>query len=587
MHSAYSAPREQPPLAETYEVVVAALLLAGGWLAWYIARERYHFTGRQVAELACYLCIAMTALYTAGYLLLTTRLRRERQWPHLPLAVRPNRDERATQEAWTQDAVVLGYDVHGKPWLWPDRVRVMQGIVLGMTGSGKTTLLRNIITQDLCRVVGPPEDRHHIPMVIFDGKGDMEFFDSLLPHIHHAGRLNQLRVLNPARPDVSVRYNPFHCSDEDYMPVVNMVFGSFNLHDEFFGKHQLNYLADIVRVLVYTGLKFNFYDVLVMAIDEQVLREQVTKASRRLEHDTSISTQRKLNFEMSVKNLYQSFQDRERVPKIQGLLNECMTFLDDEMSIITGPYEDLLSIDEVIEQELILFVSLNVNKNTEPVRALGKMLLQNLQLVVGKRYESEDQRRRTNRPIFSVVLDEFAPFGYRNFPQILQTARGTNTAFLFSMQSLPQLLRVGRGFREDVASAPNTIMLLKTLNEETARYFLQASAETRVTRRSRSVQRLKFFGYEKYEETGRGTEREERETRALDYHIKNLPKGQMEILMTDEARGTLHTLLHVRPPADVTVPGFEPELFPRLRHSRAESEGANLRFKTEGLTTRY
>ncbi len=153
MHSAYSAPREQPPLAETYEVVVAALLLAGGWLAWYIARERYHFTGRQVAELACYLFIAMTALYTAGYLLLTTRLRRERQWPHPPLAVRPNRDERTTQEAWTQDAVVLGYDVHGKPWLWPDRVRVMQGIVLGMTGSGKTTLLRNIITQDLCRVV--------------------------------------------------------------------------------------------------------------------------------------------------------------------------------------------------------------------------------------------------------------------------------------------------------------------------------------------------------------------------------------------------------------------------------------------------
>jgi len=75
---------------------------------------------------------------------------------------------------------------------------------------------------------------------------------------------------------------------------------------------------------------------------------------------------------MSAKNLYQSFQDRERVPKIQGLLNECMTFLDDELSIITGPYEDLLSLDEVIEQELILFVTLNVNKNTEPVRALER-----------------------------------------------------------------------------------------------------------------------------------------------------------------------------------------------------------------------
>jgi len=54
------------------------------------------------------------------------------------------------------------------------------------------------------------------------------------------------------------RCNPFYCNDEDYMSVVNMVFGSFNLHDEFFAKHQLNYLADIVRVLVHTGLKFNF-----------------------------------------------------------------------------------------------------------------------------------------------------------------------------------------------------------------------------------------------------------------------------------------------------------------------------------------
>ena len=242
---------------------------------------------------------------------------------------------------------------------------------------------------------GRPGKRHKIPMVIFDGKGDLEFFHSLLPHIHRAGRLQDLRLLNPARPDISVLYNPFHSDDDNYMAQVNMVFGSFNLHDEFFAKHQLNYLADIVRVLTYTGLRYNFYDVIVMALDEKVLREQTEKARKRIEHDSSISTQRRLNFEMSVKNLFQSLQDRERVPKIQGLLNECMTFLDDELSVITGPYEDLLSIDDVIEQELILFVTLNVNKNTEPVRALGKMLLQNLQLVVGKRYESEEQRDRT------------------------------------------------------------------------------------------------------------------------------------------------------------------------------------------------
>jgi len=585
MRPAQSDRHEHPPLLESLEILIAVVIMACVWFALYVARHRYYLTSRQVEEISLYLIITAVGAGITAWLLATRRSRREMEWPHRPLEISPKKDERFTRDAWSRDAVVLGYDVHGQPWLWPDKVRVMQGIVLGMTGAGKTTLLRNIITQDLARVVGPPENPHRIPMVIFDGKGDLEFFHDLLPHIHRAGRLHQLRVLNPARPDISVLYNPFHCSDDDYMPVVNMVFGSFNLHDEFFAKHQLNYLADIVRVLVYTGLKFNFYDVLVMAIDDHVLREQVEKATRRIEYDPAISTQRRLNFEMSVKNLYQSFQDRERVPKIQGLLNECMTFLDDELSVITGPYEDLLSIDEVIEQELILFVTLNVNKNTEPVRALGKMLLQNMQLVVGKRYESEEQRRRVDRPMFSVVLDEFAPFGYRNFAQILQTARGTNTAFLFSMQSLPQLMQVGRGFKEDVTSAPNTTMALRTRDEETARYFLRASAEHQVTRRSRSVQRWKVFGYERYQATGRAVESEDRETRALDEHIKNLPKGQMEILMTDDTRGTMHTLLHVRPPADVNIPNFEPELYPRLHHSRAESAGANLRFKNPSLAT--
>ena len=86
----------------------------------------------------------------------------------------------------------------------------------------------------------------------------------------------------------------------------------------------------------------------------------------------SVTAQQRLNFEMSVKNLMQSLEDRERVPKIQGLINECMTFLDDELSAVTGQYDDLLSIEDVIDQELILFVSLNANKNTEPVRSLGQ-----------------------------------------------------------------------------------------------------------------------------------------------------------------------------------------------------------------------
>ena len=420
-----------------------------------------------------------------------------------------------------------------------------------MTGSGKTTLLKNIIT------LGPDTLVHTRLRIATTSrssslmvKGDLEFFEQLLPHIHRAGRLHQLRLINPSRPELSALYNPFFTRDDNYMAQVSMIFGSFNLHDEFFAKHQLGYLGDIVRVLFYTGARYNFYDVVVMLLDQDVLKDQIEKAIYRLDRDAGITAQQRLNFEMSVKNLMKSLEDRERVPKIQGLVNECMTFLDDELSAVTGQYDDLLSIEDVIDQELILFVSLNANKNTEPVRSLGKMLLQNIQLTVGKRYEDQADRRRQNRPIFSVVLDEFAPFGYRNFAQILQTARGTNTAFLFSMQSLPQLMQVGRGFKEEVTSAPNTTITLRTRDEETAKYFIKASAEQVVTRRSVQKERG-LFGWGKYEETGRATESEDRETRSQDESIKNLPKGQMEILMSDDTRGTLHSLLQIRPPEAV------------------------------------
>jgi hypothetical protein len=82
------------------------------------------------------------------------------------------------------------------------------------------------------------------------------------------------------------------------------------------------------------------------------------------------------------------------------------------------------------------------------------MLLQNLQLVVGKALQSETERRvRTSPPLFQLLMTS-SHRSATGLAQILNTARGTNTAFMFSMQSLPQLLQVGRGFQQDVSSAP-------------------------------------------------------------------------------------------------------------------------------------
>jgi len=129
--------------------------------------------------------------------------------------------------------------------------------------------------------------------------------------------------------------------------------------------------------------------------------------------------------------------------------------------------------DELIEQELILFVTLNVNKNTEPVRALGKMLLQNLQLVVGKRYESDEQRRIANRPLFSGRARRIRALW---IPELsadpADRARHQYGVSLLHAEPPPAHARrpwVQRG----CASPPNTTMTLRTRDEETARYFCE------------------------------------------------------------------------------------------------------------------
>jgi len=541
---------------------------------WYVAVSRLHLRNDQCLEIFLYAAI----LFFGGGLvvaqLVGRRKKREENWPHPAILIPASKDAEIVRNANRDGATLLGYNVHKEPWVWPDTVRIKHGVIVGGTGAGKSTFLENIIAQDLTRRFGARK----MPMIIFDGKGEREFLDRLLPHIEAAGRLQDLRVIDPTHPAESARYNPFYALDDAYQEHVNFIFRSFGLREDFFKGHQEAYLSDLVRILQYTGKLFNVYDVLVMALDEKVLEEQIGAAKVRLASVQGISMQKRLNFEMSVKMLQRSLADRERVEKIQGLLNELLSFLEDELSIVTGSYQDLLTLDDVLERDLILFVSLNANRNQRAVEALGKILLQNIQLMVGKRYAQPASGRDADEPMLSVILDEFAAFAYPGFTQVLQTARGARVSFLFSFQSIPQLQRVSQAFADEVSSAPGTKMIMNVSEENTAQWFLKASARIATKRRSLSVRRTGIFST-KYTETGTGSESDIKETRAREDHIKNLPVGQMEILMVDNREGTLHSHLHVRRAPSFRLDGFVSFLYPKMHSYLDAAVGVNLRFK--------
>ena len=576
MSAMYDDRRPAPRVGEdaTGIIVLGGCALVAAF--WYVGVSRLHLRNTQCLELFLDLTIVLFGVGLILSDLIGRRQKREDAWPHSALHVPGEMDERNLSRARDEGSTLLGYNVHGEPWFWPDSVRLKHGVIAGGSGAGKTTLLQSIIAQDLNRVF----HGRRMPIIIFDGKGDQAFVQELLPHIEAAGRMEDLRLIDPSNPQESWSYNPLYSPDSLYQEHVNFIFSSFGMREDFFSGHQEAYLSDLVRILYYTGKVFNMRDVLVMALDEKILSEQICIAQERIENMPSISLTMRLNLEMSVKMIRKSLADRERITKIQGLLNELLAFLEDDLSIVTGSYQNMITIEDVVDKSLILVISLNSNKNKRASEALGKILLQNIRLMVGKRYQHMLSLNLEQEPILSVICDEIARYADLDFPQVLQTARGARVSFLFSFQAVPQLENVSRAFAEEVCSAPGTKMLMNGTDESTAQWFLKASSRVLRKRRSLAVRRTGVFS-QKYTETGTGNESDFRETRSQEEHIKNMPVGQLEILMVDSREGTLHSHLHARRAMTYRPEEMKSLLYPRMHDVINPAVGAHLRFSSD------
>ncbi|HEY4051857.1 MAG TPA: type IV secretory system conjugative DNA transfer family protein [Acidobacteriaceae bacterium] len=571
MSPAYQSNQRHNP-EDAIGILILGLCLVVG-LCWYIAVSRLQLRNDQCLELFLYFMIGVFGVLVLGSHFVGRRRKREDNWPHPPLSISGEKDMKMLKAAQESASTLLGYNVHNEPCYWPDEVRAKHGILVGGTGAGKTTTLMNIIRQDVRRTY----NGRKMPMIILNGKGDNDFERAVVAAVEGAGRMQDLRIVNPSRPLESSSYNPFYAIDDNYQEHVNFIFRSFGLREDFFSGHQEAYLSDIVRILFYTGKRFNVYDVMVMALDEKVLSDQITLARDRVAGMEGISAQQRRNFDMSVRMIARSLEDRERVEKIQGLLNELLAFLEDDLSIITGAYQDLLTLDDVLDRDLILLVSLNVNANERAVQALGRIILQNLRLMVGKRYSREPGPGQAAEPMVAVILDEIEAFAFPGFANILQTARGARISITFSFQMLSQLVHVGNAFAEEVSAAPRTKMIMNVSEESTVQWFMKASARVPTKRRSLAVRKTGLFS-KKYVETGTGSESEIKETRAREDQIKNLPVGQMQILMDDPREGTKYSHLLVRRDPAWELPGMAPRPYPKMHSWIDPTIGAHLRF---------
>ena len=86
---------------------VLLLCLGGGafLILIYIATTRWHFSMRQIQEIAAYSLLTLGFCYLLVWHLLTKRRRNEQSWS--PTSISRTRDRKNIEESWAQDSVVL------------------------------------------------------------------------------------------------------------------------------------------------------------------------------------------------------------------------------------------------------------------------------------------------------------------------------------------------------------------------------------------------------------------------------------------------------------------------------------------------
>jgi hypothetical protein len=115
-------------------LLLSGLALAVAGLVVYVVVARYHIRQGQLVEAGLYLLMAVTAVAApASWKLNAPGIRKKRD----PFVITEARDRKIVAKAWKRRSVVLGYDMNLKPWLWSDRVRTEQSVMVGMSGSGQ------------------------------------------------------------------------------------------------------------------------------------------------------------------------------------------------------------------------------------------------------------------------------------------------------------------------------------------------------------------------------------------------------------------------------------------------------------------
>lgn len=278
--------------------------------------------------------------------------------------------------------------------------------VIGKSGTGKTkSVLVPIAAQDM--MIGKS-------VVIVNGKGDRSFpaiINSLADAVH---RSKDFRFFNLANPDNSHTYNPVHLGRYgDPLIVADRMFSVLGYKNEYYSDLAFNFFRNLVCILAETGQPFNLNDIYICVCSKEA-RDYVCQMS---------------SAKQNIKLLEWSLESVER--HREDLLSGLKTKLEFYRHDLLNSYNPDIVLEDVVENDRIVFLSLNINMMPNLAPAVAKLFLRDLQQHIGGRQADASR----NQKACSIILDEFSTFIYKDFHVAISQFREGNAQLTFSHQS--------------------------------------------------------------------------------------------------------------------------------------------------------
>lgn len=404
-------------------------------------------------------------------------------------------------EKKARHSLVLGRSLNSlRSVMLDDTKRPEHILALGSTGTGKTTsVIEPAMQYDIAKRRG---------LMFMTAKDDPAFIERVYSWAENCRRAGDVRIFTLSDSPRSDSYNPIFTTDA--MALRDLCMESFTWDSPYYRDQARSALLYVLAALIETGKKFSLKDLYYVFTQKECLE---------ILADMAITPKLKQHLQ-SYSEDWKQHRENNR-----GLAANLEDYTTDHLAPRVCAYSPDINLVEAYEKKQIVLFVLNSLQYGETARRLGRMIIQNLRYIAGKKAEAG------NAPFYPVYIDEFHHFVFPEFFSVVAQCRSSNIGLMLSTQSFADFRGDGWDITQQVVQNTNTKVILRQNDSESAEHAARLGGTQTVVKRTKQIE-TSIFGTA---DTGLGSEHEVEEFVVHPNKIRSLQTGRAAIIREGRA----------------------------------------------------